>query len=87
MPEIITPTNVPTGPSPEIVSFTSSETSPGVYTLSWSVSNASYLILDPTPGPARGNSLQVSPSASTTYTLNATNEHGRTTAETTITIP
>jgi hypothetical protein len=78
MPEIITPTNVPTGPSPEIVSFTSSETSPGVYTLSWSVSNA---------GPARGNSLQVSPSASTTYTLNATNEHGRTTAETTITIP
>jgi hypothetical protein len=87
MSQIYTPANLPTGPAPEILSFNSTETSPGVYTLNWSTSNASYLIITPAPGPVRGTSLQVSPSATTIYTLIATSAYGRVTAETTITIP
>jgi hypothetical protein len=85
-PEVITPAIVPTGPAPQILSFTSAETSHGVYTLNWNVKDASYLIITPSPGPVRGSSLQVSPSATTTYTLFATNTIGRVTAQTTITV-
>ena len=86
LPSIITPANLPTGPSPQIFSFTSTQTSPGVYTLNWNVKDTSYLILTPSPGPVRGDSIQVSPSATTTYTLFATNPIGRVTAQTTVTI-
>jgi acetyl esterase/lipase len=86
MPAITTPANVPAGPLPQILSFTSAETSPGVYNLSWNVQENSYLILTPSPGPVRGSSIQVSPSATTTYSLIATNPIGRDTAQTTITI-
>jgi hypothetical protein len=82
-PDVVyTPANVPDGPAPTIASFTSSarRVSPGTpVTLSWSVSNATYLIVS-SSGPVRGTSVVVTPQATTTYTLYATNEFGRTTA-------
>jgi len=84
---INTPNNLPSGYGPDIVNFTSTQTSPGVYTLNWTANYTSYLILDPSPGPVRGTSLQVSPTATTTYTLTATNVFGRVTRQLTITVP
>jgi len=86
---IITPANVPTGSSPAISSFTAS---PGTVsagtpvTLSWSVTNAIYNIISPLVGPVRGNSVTVTPSATTTFTLYSTNQYGRTTAKVTVTV-
>jgi hypothetical protein len=55
-------------------------------TLSWSVTNTTYNIIDPTAGPVRGTSIVVNPSATTTYTLYTTNQFGRTTATVTVTV-
>lgn len=86
---IFTPANVPVGPSPTISSFT---VNPPTFsagqpvTLSWSVSNSIYNIIDPQVGPVRGTSVIVNPSATTTYTLYTTNQFGRTTASVTATM-
>jgi hypothetical protein len=89
MNPIYTAANVPTGASPVISSFTA--TTPSVSagtpaTLNWNVTGASYLIVSPDVGAVRGTSLSVSPSQSTTYTLYATNAHGRATATVNITV-
>ena len=86
---IYTPANVPTGASPTISSFTANPASISAgqpVTLSWSVSNSEYNIVDPQAGPVRGTSTVVSPSATTTYTLSATNQFGRTAATITVTV-
>src|SRR5438309_7377648 len=86
---IFTSANVPNGPSPTITSFTANPTTVMAgqpVTLSWSVSNSEYNIIDPTAGPVRGTSIVVNPSATTTYTLYTTNQFGRTTATATVTV-
>jgi hypothetical protein len=89
MGTIYTDTNVPAGPSPTIGSFTANPTAVTAgspVTLSWSVSNSIYNIIDPQVGPVRGTSIMVAPRATTTYTLDATNQFGRTTATVTVTV-
>src|SRR6266496_3385589 len=86
---IFTPANVPIGANPTISSFTANPTSISVgqpVTLSWSISNSTYNIIDPTAGPVRGTSIVVNPSATTTFTLYSTNQFGRTTATVTVTV-
>ncbi len=86
---VFTPANVPTGPSPTVTSFTanpSTVSSGQPVTLSWSVSNSEYNIIDPAVGPVRGTSVVVTPTATTTYTLYTTNQFGRTTASVTVTV-
>ncbi len=90
MGTVYTQSNLPTGSLPDIASFTASETSVSAgtqVTLNWNVSGASYLIVTPQVGAIRGTSITVTPSQTTTYTLNATNEFGRTTASVTVTVP
>jgi hypothetical protein len=89
MNPIYTSSNVPTGASPSISSFTAtpSTTSAGsAVTLNWSASGASYFVISPTVGAVRGNNVKISPSQTTTYTLAATNQFGRTTATVTVTV-
>ena len=86
---IFTPSNVPTGPSPTISSFSANPTTVSAgqpVTLSWNVSNAVYNIIDPQVGPARGTSIVVNPTATTTYTLYSTNQFGRNSATVTVTV-
>jgi hypothetical protein len=86
---LYTSANIPTGPAPTITSFTanSNTVSAGTpVTLSWQVSNADYVIISPTVGATRGTSVQVSPTATTTYTLYAANAYHQTTAQLQITI-
>lgn len=90
MNPIYTSANYPTGSAPTIGSFTASAThvsSGGSVTLSWSVSNADYVIVSPGPGALRDNSVVENPTATTTYTLYATNQYGRTTATVTVNVP
>ncbi len=89
MGTIYTPSNVPTGASPTISSFTANPSTVSAgspVTLSWSVSNSTYNIVDPQAGPVRGTSIVVSPATTTTYTLYSTNQFGRTTATVTVTV-
>jgi hypothetical protein len=86
---LYTSANVPSGPSPTISSFTASSTSISsgtAVTLSWQVSGASYVIVSPAVGATRGTSVSVSPTASTTYTLSATNAFGQTASSVSITV-
>src|SRR5215471_2462191 len=86
---IYTPANVPTGPLPSISTFSANPTTVSAgqpVTLSWSVSNAVYNIIDPQVGPVRGTTIVVNPSATTTYTLYSTNQFGRSTAAVTVTV-
>ncbi len=90
MDTIYTSANVPQGQAPGIQNFTASP-SGSIHagtpvTLSWSATNASYLIVSPQVGAVRGTSVNVTPAATTTYTLYATNEFGRTTAAVTVTV-
>jgi hypothetical protein len=90
MNPVYTGSNYPTGASPTIGSFTASAahvSSGGSVTLSWSVSSADYVIVSPGPGVVRGTSVTVNPTATTTYTLYATNQYGRTTASVTVSVP
>jgi hypothetical protein len=83
------PANVPTGPSPTISSFTANPTSVAAgspVTLSWTVANSTYNLINPQAGPVRGTQIVVIPSATTTYTLYSTNQYGRTTATVTVTV-
>jgi hypothetical protein len=86
---VYTDANVPTGSLPTISSFTanpSTVTAGSPVTLSWSVTNSVYNIIAPQAGPVRGTSIVVIPSATTTYTFNATNQFGRSTATVTVTV-
>lgn len=91
MPTEIDYGNVPTGAAPVITSFTAAPTTVSAgtaVTLTWSASDASYLFINPSVGTQvgtlRGTSVVVNPAATTTYTLNATNSYGRTTATVTV---
>jgi hypothetical protein len=89
MGTIYTPSNVPTGASPTISSFTANPSTVSAgspVTLSWSLTNSTYNIIDPQAGPVRGTSIVVSPAATTTYTLYSTNQFGRSTATVTVTV-
>ena len=89
MNTVYTSSNVPTGPAPSIASFTAtpgSIGSGGSATLSWDAGNASYVIISPQVGAVRGTSVTVQPSQTTTYTLYATNQFGRSTATVTVTV-
>jgi len=55
-------------------------------TLSWQTSAASYVIVSPEIGAIRGTSAIVKPSATTTYTVYATNAFGQTKSAITITV-
>ncbi len=89
MGTVYTPSNVPTGSAPAILSFTANPTSVSAgqsVTLVWSVSNAEYNIISPTIGAVRGTSIMLAPSKTTTYTLYSTNEYGRATTTVTVTV-
>ena len=78
----------PTGVAPTISSFTASQTTVAAgtpVTLSWSVSNDSYDYID-VVGPVRGGTQTVTPAATTTYTLNSTNQYGRSTMAVTVNV-
>jgi len=80
---------VPSGAAPSITSFTatpSTVSSGASATLAWNVSGASYVIVTPQLGAVRGTSVTVNPSQTTTYTLHATNQYGRTTATAKVTV-
>ncbi len=86
---LYTPNNVPTGPAPTISSFTANPAMVSAgqpVTLSWSVTGASYYVVSPQVGAVRGNSVLVTPSATTTYTLAGTNEYGRSIAKVKVTV-
>jgi hypothetical protein len=86
---LYTSANVPTGPSPTISSFTassSSVSSGAAVTLNWQVTGADYVILSPQVGAIRGTSTQVTPTATTTYTLYTANAYGQTTSQLQITV-
>ena len=89
MTPLYTQGNLPSGVAPQITSFTASSNSIAAgsqVTLSWVVSGASYLIVSPDAGAVRGASVSVAPAQSTTYTLYATNDFGRTTATVSIAV-
>jgi Putative Ig domain len=78
----------PTGAVPTISSFTASQTTVTAGTpviLSWTVSNDSYDYID-VVGPVRGGSQTVNPAATTVYTLNSTNQYGRSTMSVTVNV-
>jgi hypothetical protein len=89
MDPIYTSANLPTGAAPSIGSFSATPTAVATNTpvaLNWNVSGASYLIISPQVGPVRGATITVTPSTTTTYTLYATNQYGRSTATVTVTV-
>ena len=70
MNPIYTSSNVPTGASPSISSFTASPSTSSAgspVTLNWTASGASYFVISPSVGAVRGNSVQVAPTQTTTY--------------------
>jgi hypothetical protein len=78
----------PTGNPPTINSFTSSASTVAAgtpVTLTWNASNDSYDFID-LLGGVRGGSVTITPAATATYTLNATNQYGRSTAQVTVTV-
>jgi hypothetical protein len=80
MNPIYTQASIPQGPNPTIVAPGSS------VTLSWSVTNGGYNIVSPQVGVMPGTSVTVVPAKTTTYTLYATNQYGRTTAKVKVTV-
>ena len=90
MNPIYTSANYPTGAAPTISSFTASPThvsSGGSVTLSWTAGSAAYVIVSPGPGAVRDTTVRVNLTATTTYTLYATNQYGRTTTMVTVNVP
>lgn len=82
--------NYPTGAAPTVSSFTSSAShvaSGGSVTLSWNAGSADYVVVSPGLGAVRDTSATVTPATTTTYTLFATNQFGRTTATVTVSVP
>lgn len=86
---LYTQNNYPQGPNPTIASFT---TNPPIVsagspvTLSWNVSGEEYNIISPQAGVVTGTSVVVTPAKTTLYTLDSTNEYGRTTAKVKVTV-
>jgi len=76
-------------PLPTIVSF---QSAPGTIaagetsTLSWDVIGATSLSIDPGVGAVTGTTTTVTPAATTTYRLSATNAGGTSTADVTVTV-
>ncbi len=90
MSPVYTSANYPTGAAPTIGSFTASAShvsSGGSVTLSWTTGSADYVIVTPGPGALRDASVTINPTATTTYTLSATNQFGRTTSTVTVSVP
>ena len=90
MNPVYTASNVPQGAAPTINSFTATPSSVSTgasATLSWDVSNASYVIISPQLGAVRGTSVSVNPAQTTTYTLYATNQYGRSMTTVTVNVP
>jgi hypothetical protein len=78
----------PTGPPPTIDSFTASASTVSAgtpVTLTWDTTNDSYDFIDVLGGVV-GGTVTTKPTATTTYTLNATNQYGRSTAQVTVTV-
>jgi hypothetical protein len=76
----------PTGAVPVISSFTSSanNVAPGTtVTLNWTVTGDSYDFID-VVGPVRNGTQTVAPAVTTTYTLESTNQFGRSTKQVTV---
>jgi len=89
MTTVYTAANVPTGAAPKVTSFTASSTSvtSGTQvTLSWVQTGAGYVIVSPQVGAVRGSSVMVKPTATTTYTIYATNAFGQTKSTVTVTV-
>ena len=93
MGAIYTPADVPSGPAPTISSFSASalSTTKGKpvtlsWNVKWNVSSGGYSLISPAIGPVRGSSVVVTPTATTTYELYATNEYGRSTAKVTVAV-
>ena len=89
MSPIYTAGNVPQGSAPAIANFGASAMTVGPggnVTLSWQVSGASYYVVTPGIGAVRGSKAIVAPMQTTTYTLNATNQFGRSTASVIVTV-
>ncbi len=76
-------------PAPIIQSFAASPagiTFGDSTTLSWSVSNATALSINPGVGAVSGTSVSINPASSTTYTLTASGSGGTATATTAVTV-
>jgi len=89
MSPVYTPGNVPQGTAPAINSLSANPATISAgssSTLTLDVSEASYLIVSPELGAVRGNSVTVHPTQTTTYTLVATNQYGRSTATVTVNV-
>jgi hypothetical protein len=89
MNPIYTASNLPQGAPPAISSFSASPstTTAGTpVTLSWAAVGASYFVISPDVGAIRGSSTMVAPAQTTTYTLAATNQYGRSTATVTVVV-
>ena len=75
------------GTPPVIVSFAATPsllTAGSASTLKWTVNGAASLKIDPGVGVVTGTTVQVRPTANTTYTLTATNAYGSATSTATI---
>ena len=89
MNPVYTSGNVPQGAAPTITSFSASPATISTgssSTLTFTVDNASYVIISPERGAVRGASVTVHPTQTTTYTLYATNQYGRTTSTVTVNV-
>jgi hypothetical protein len=87
MNPIYTSSNLPQGLAPTISSFTANPSTAAAgtpVTLSWNAAAASYFVISPQVGAVRGASVIVTPAQTTTYTLDGTNQYGRTTATVTV---
>jgi hypothetical protein len=86
---LYTSANVPHGVAPQISNLTASATNVTAgtsVTLSWQTTAASYVIVSPQVGAIRGTSASVKPTATTTYTVYATNAFGQAKSAITITV-
>jgi hypothetical protein len=78
----------PAGSAPTINSFTASASTVKAgtpVTLTWSTTNDTYDFID-TLGAVNGTSITITPSATTTYTLYASNQVGRTSQQVTVVV-
>jgi hypothetical protein len=90
MNPIYTAANQPQGSAPSIASFTAGSTTVSAgsaVTLNWQATDASYFVISPQVGALRGTTTTVAPTQTTTYTLYAANQFGRSSAAVTITVP
>ena len=89
MSPVYTQSNLPTGATPQISSFTADQTSVASgtpVTLNWQVTGASLVVITPQVGAVRGSSVTITPAATTTYTLYTINAFDNTKSTLTITV-